>query len=72
VSKASPVRDLGRVDWLAHGSYPPTRTGDLSGELFFETPPPLHGALLSIRGRRERCRAFSSPMEAEGYAVMKI
>jgi hypothetical protein len=29
------------------------------------------GALLSFRGRRERDRAFSSPMNAKGRAVIK-
>jgi hypothetical protein len=32
--------------------------------------PVKHGALLSMRGRRERERAFSSPMKATIRAVM--
>jgi hypothetical protein len=35
-----------------------------------ETTPLLHGALLSIRGWRERNRAFSSPIKAQGYAAI--
>jgi hypothetical protein len=36
----------------------------------FETPPFLHGALLSVRGRRERNRAFTSQIKATYRAVM--
>jgi hypothetical protein len=36
----------------------------------FETPPLVHGALLSLRGRRERNRAFSSPMNTSGRSVV--
>jgi hypothetical protein len=36
----------------------------------FETTPLLHGALLSVRGRRDRVMAFSSQIEARNRAVM--
>lgn len=36
----------------------------------FETPPLDHGALLSMRGRRERYQAFSSQMKASIRSVM--
>jgi len=36
----------------------------------FETPPFLHGAPLSVRGRRERYRAISSQIKATIRVVM--
>jgi hypothetical protein len=49
----------------------PLRNPVLKGYWSFETMPLLrNGALLSVRGRRERCRAFSSQIKATDRAVM--
>jgi len=60
--------------WGASGFFPQTlglfRKTFVEGINLFETPPFLHGAPLSVRGRRERYRAISSQIKATIRVVM--
>ena len=58
------VRAAGRGSSLGARAGDELREAVLKGCGLLETSPLLHGALLSVRGRRERNRAFSSPIVA--------